>query len=94
MNKEVVKGFVVGIFAPIAAFIVYVAFFTEDSDPLGMYQKIIEIGKLSHVISLSILINLLIFLMNIKTYRDNRARGILSATIFYGLIIISLKFLM
>ena len=93
MNKEVIKGFVVGIIAPIAAFIVYVAFFTEDSDPLGMYQKIIEIGKLSHVISLSILINLLIFLMNIKTFRDNHARGILSATIFYGLIIISLKFL-
>ena len=92
MNKEVTKGFLIGIIAPIAAFVVYVAFFTEDSDPLAMYKQIIELGKLSHVISLSLLINLLVFFMNIKTFRDKQARGILSATIFYGLIIIIIKY--
>ena len=83
MNKEVAKGFFTGLIAPIAAFVVYVAFFTEDSDPTGMYKKLIEIGKLSHVISLIVLINLLIFFMNIKTNRDQQARGILLATIIY-----------
>ena len=47
MNKEVVKGFFVGVIAPIAAFVVYVAFFTEDAEPKGMYKKLVEIGKLS-----------------------------------------------
>ena len=92
MNKEVVKGFFVGVIAPIAAFVVYVAFFTEDADPKGMYKKLVEIGKLSHVISLSVLINLLIFFMDLKTYRDEQARGVLLATIFYGITIVIMKF--
>ena len=91
MNKEVAKGCFIGVIAPIAAFVVYVAFFTEGSDPIGMYKKIIAIGKFSHVVSLSVLINLLIFFMNIKTYRDQQARGILLATIFYGIIIVIIK---
>ena len=91
MNKELVRGLFTGIIAPIAAFVVYVAFCTEDSDPLLMYKQIVEIGKLSHVISLSVLINLLIFFMNIKTSRDEQARGILLATILYGITIVIIK---
>ena len=92
MNKELTKGFSIGVIAPIAAFVVYVAFFTEDSDPISMYKQLIAIGKLSHVISLSVLINLLIFFMNIKTYSDEQARGFLLATIFYGVTIAIIKF--
>jgi hypothetical protein len=92
MNKDIVKGFFIGIVAPIAAFVVYVAFFTEDSDPIGRYNEIIENGVLSEVISLSILINLLIFFMNIKTNRDEQARGILFATMLYGIAIVIIKF--
>ena len=92
MNKELIKGSFIGIIAPIAAFVVYVAFCTENSDPLAMYKQIIEIGKLSHVISLSVLINLLIFFMNINTSRDEQARGVLLATILYGIFIVIIKF--
>ena len=93
MNKQLIKGTIVGIIAPIAAFVVYVAFFTEDSDPVGMYNKIVAMDKLSHVMSLSVLINLLIFFMNIKTYRDEAARGVLFATILYGITIAIIKFI-
>ena len=91
MNREVLKGFFVGLVAPIAAFVVYVAFFTDDAAPLALYKKIVEVDKLSHVISLSLLINLLIFFMNIKTNRDEQARGILSGTLFYGIVILVIK---
>ena len=47
--------------------------------------------KISHVISLSVLINLVIFFMNLKTYRDEAARGILLATILYALSVVILK---
>ena len=93
MNKEVVKGFFVGLIAPVAAFVVYVAFCTEDSDPLAMYKQIVVIGKLTHVISLSLLINLLVFFMNLRTNRENIARGILFATICYGFTIVVIKLL-
>ena len=93
MSNDVLKGFFIGFIAPIAAFVVYVAFFTDDADPLNMYHKIVSINKLPHVMSLSVLINLLVFFMNIKTNREQQARGILSATIFYGITIAIIKFI-
>ena len=83
MNREVLKGFFVGLVAPIAAFVVYVAFFTDDAAPLAFYKKIVEVDKLSHVISLSLLINLLIFFMNIKTNRDEQARNFIRYTFLW-----------
>ena len=77
MNKQLIKGAIVGVIAPIAAFVVYVAFFTEDSDPIGMYNKLVVMDKLPEIMSLSVLINLLIFFINIKTHRDeDRKRDI------------------
>ena len=93
MNKQLIKGTIVGIIAPIAAFVVYVAFFAEDSDPVGMYNQLVAMDKLSHALSLSVLINLLLFFMNIKTHRDEVARGILLATILHGIAIAIIKFI-
>ena len=93
MNKQLIKGAIVGIIAPIAAFVVYVTFFTEDSDPEGMYNKLVVMDKLPEIMSLSVLINLLIFFINIKTNRDEAARGILLATILYGITIAIIKFI-
>ena len=92
MNKQLLKGAVIGIIAPIAAFVVYVAFFTKNADPIGMFNQLVAMNKLAHAMSLSVLINLLIFFMNIKTNRDEAARGILLATILYGITIAIIKF--
>lgn len=93
MNRESLKGMIVGVIAPVAAFVVYVAFFTDNPDPVFIYKKLISLGKLTHVISLSVLINLLIFFMNIKTHRDQQAKGILFATILYAIVVLIIKFL-
>ena len=92
MNKQLLKGAVIGIIAPIAAFVVYVAFFTKNADPIEMFNQLVAMNKLAHAMSLSVLINLLIFFMNIKTHRDEAARGILLATILYGITIAIIKF--
>ena len=84
-------GLFIGITAPIFAFIVYVAYFTENPDPMRMFNDVILINKLPHVISLSLLVNLVIFFMNIQMNKDNQARGVLLATILYGVIIVYLK---
>tara|TARA_B100000579_G_scaffold25917_1_gene18257 strand:+ start:109 stop:390 length:282 start_codon:yes stop_codon:yes gene_type:complete len=93
MNRESLKGIIVGAIAPVAAFVVYVAFFTDNPDPVFIYKKLISLGKLTHVISLSVLVNLLIFFMNIKTHRDQQAKGILYATILYAIVVLIIKFL-
>ena len=90
INQNLI-GFFVGIIAPFVAFSVFVLFYLE----LDLFLAIEEISKsekLPHIISLSLLINLLIFFMKIKTRREQAARGILGATIFYAFVIVYLKF--
>ena len=91
MNNQNFIGFFVGLIAPFVAFSVFILFVLE----LDLFQTISEISKsdkLAHIISLSLLINLVIFFMKIKTKRENAARGILGATIFYAFIVLYLKF--
>lgn len=91
MNNQNFIGFFVGLIAPFVAFSVFVLFVLE----LDLFQTISEVSKsdkLPHIISLSLLINLLIFFMKIKTKREKAARGILGATIFYAFIVLYLKF--
>ena len=92
MNKLNLIGFVVGIISPFIAFSIYVLFVME-LDLFYMINKVLESNKLPHIISLSLLVNLLIFFMKIKTNRDTAARGILGATILYGFVIVYLKFI-
>ena len=92
MNKDFLKGTLVGIIAPLVAFVVYVAFYLE-ADVLQTINKLVEINKLSHAISLSVLINLLIFFMNLRTNREMSAKGILLATLLYAFVVMIMKLL-
>ena len=90
MNKDFKKGTFAGLLAPIVAYVVYVAFYLEV-DVEQTFHAIVKMNKLSHVISLSVLINLLLFFMNLKTKRDDMAKGILFATLIYAFIVLGLK---
>ena len=90
MDKQFIKGLFVGLIAPIVAFIIYVAFYLE-ADVEQTYNSLVKMNKLTHVISLSALINLLLFFMNIKTNRDMVAKGILFATMIYAFLVLGLK---
>ena len=91
MNKDFLKGIITGIIAPIVACCVYVLFYREEELDYFI-NHLVTANNLPAIISLSLLINLLIFFMNIKTNRDNQARGILFSTILYGVVIVILKF--
>ena len=92
MNKQLIKGTIIGVVAPIIAFVIYVSYYL-NADVMDTYDSIVKINKLPHVMSLSVLINLLLFFMNIKTNRDEGAKGILLATILYGITIAIIKFI-
>tara|TARA_B100000902_G_scaffold10760_1_gene13147 strand:+ start:5961 stop:6239 length:279 start_codon:yes stop_codon:yes gene_type:complete len=92
MNKDFLKGTLVGVIAPLVAFVVYVAFYLE-ADVLQTINKLVEINKIAHVISLSVLINLLIFFMNLRTNREMSAKGILLATLLYAFVVMIMKLL-
>ena len=91
MNVKFIKGLFAGIVAPVVAFSVYVLFWLDEDLFIFIDEKITQYN-LPAIISLSLLINLLIFFMNIQTKRDDAAKGILLATMLYGVVIVFLKF--
>ena len=91
INQNII-GFFVGVIAPFVAFSVFVLFYL-DLDLFLTINEVLKSEKLPHIISLSLLINLLIFFMKIMTRREQAARGVLGATIFYAFIIVYLKFI-
>ena len=90
-SKDLWKGVFVGLVAPVVAFAVYILFYRDQSIDYFL-NKYVSISNLPSIISLSLLINLLIFFMNIQTNRDSQAKGILMSTIIYGFLIVILKF--
>jgi len=91
MNKEVAKGFSIGVFAPIIAFLIYVGFYLEVELDTAIYI-INRAGTLPHHISLSVfLTNTVLFFMQLKMYKEEVAKGILGATILYAVLVMILK---
>jgi hypothetical protein len=90
LNKDVAKGFSIGIIAPIIAFVIYVGFYLEIEIDAAI-QAIERLGTLTHHISLSVfLTNTALFFMQMKMYKDEVARGILGATIVYAVLVMIL----
>ena len=92
MNKNVTKGFSIGIIAPIITLIIYISFILEVEIDMA-FAEFERLNTLTHHISLSVfLTNILLFFMNIKTNKEEIAKGILGATIVYAFIVVMIKF--
>ena len=92
MNKNVNKGFSIGIIAPIISLIIYISFILEVEIDIA-FAEFERLNTLTHHISLSVfLTNILLFFMNLKTNKEDVAKGILGATIVYAFIVVIIKF--
>jgi len=92
MNKNVTKGFSVGVIAPIITLIIYISFILEVEIDIA-FAEFERLNTLTHHISLSVfLTNILLFFMNIKTNKEEVAKGILGATMVYAFIVVMIKF--
>jgi hypothetical protein len=90
MNKEVAKGFSMGVLAPIIAFLIYVGFYLEVELDTAI-KTINRMGTMTHHISLSVfLTNTVLFFMQMKMYKDEVAKGILGATLAYAIAVLIL----
>ena len=86
------KGAILGLILPTLAFLVY-SIVTFDGDVLALYNQLKVMGIQSHVLSLCTLLNLIPFLIFIRTNLEKSARGILMTTIFIALLVMINKFL-
>jgi amino acid permease len=87
-------GFVLGLIFPmIGLVIMYFAWFHNGNTFAAYLQTLLRQHDLgAKVLTLSLILNLIPFIFYTSKRLDYTARGILSATILYGVLIILLKF--
>lgn len=91
MKKEIVIGFLIGIFANITGVILYTYFFIKYE--LGAAIRIsIQNGSIGNIIALGAILNLFAFFILIKKGQLHRARGVVMATILAALVVLISKF--
>jgi hypothetical protein len=89
-RREIAIGFVVGLIANTVGTLLYILLFSE----LGIvdtYRAAVQQGHVGSLLALGALLNLAAFFGFLKLKRDNRARGVLMATVLTALVILFYK---
>ena len=92
MKSDLRKGVLLGIISPIILFFFVIGFYFEYDLILFINNQVNNIN-LPKIISLSLLINLVLFFVKLKFNKDEQSRGILLSTFLYGVVIVILKFI-
>jgi hypothetical protein len=90
-SNNIYTGLAVGLISPPVAFFIFCVFEFQDESTLELLRGYAGRHVLSHVISLSVIINLPLFFAFLRSNRDNSARGVIGATLVYAFIILILK---
>lgn len=92
ITKNIITGFVTGIFSTLLGMLVYIVVFSD----LGVISTLTDARQkdyLGKVISLGALLNFLPFFLFLKKGRIYHARGVLLATLVSAIVIAFYKFL-
>jgi hypothetical protein len=86
-------GFALGFLFPLLAFaLIYIFWFYDSMTLVEFFQALrLRSNLFAGVLSLSLILNLPVFFLNIWSYRYNTARGVIFATMIYGAMIVYLK---
>lgn len=87
------NGFALGFFFPLVGFLLIYLFWFYDEMSLDGFMDYLSLHRdtFSAVLSLTLILNLPVFFLNIWAHRNNSARGVIFATMIYGAIVIYLK---
>ncbi|MBU2948762.1 hypothetical protein [Zobellia uliginosa] len=90
VKKELAIGFIVGIIANTVGTLLYILLFSE----FGInetFQAAVQQGHIGSLLALGAILNLIAFFGFLRIRRDNRAKGVLIATILTALAILYYK---
>ncbi|WP_299529493.1 hypothetical protein [Ulvibacterium sp.] len=90
VKKELLIGFVVGIIANTLGTLLYILLFS-DLGIMETFYAALEQGHIGSLLALGAILNLIAFFGFLKIRRDQRAKGVLIATILTALIILYYK---
>lgn len=87
-------GVLIGVVLPIImSFALYYFVYKGGLSYWPFIEQMINIGSIGKLLSISVLPNLIIFLIAINKERLLAARGIVTSTILYAIVVIAFRFL-
>lgn len=89
-KKEVLIGFAVGVIANSIGTLLYMVLFS-DLSIVETYKAAVQQGHVGSLLALGAILNLVAFFGFLKLRRDQRARGVMIATLLTALIILYYK---
>lgn len=90
VKKELLMGFLVGIIANTIGTLAYIVLFS-DLSIMETYTAAVSQGHVGSLLALGAILNLIAFFGFLRIKRDNRAKGVLIATILTALVILYYK---
>lgn len=90
VKKEIIIGLLVGIIANTIGTVLYILIFS-DMGIQETFQAAIQQGHVGSLLALGAILNLIAFFLFLRIRRDNRAKGVLIATILTALAILYYK---
>ena len=91
--RQLLVGALVGILVPALIMVLIYAYKFSQKDFFAFLEQAIEKGVIAPIIALSLIGNLGLFFLFTSTNRLWAARGVMIATIIYGLLMLYFKFL-
>ena len=95
-NKDFIIGFFIGLACNFLGILISVIVLFKSinfSELIYFCNEVINENSLTKLISLGALINLIVFFIFLKYNHDNKAKGILAATIFAALLTVIINYL-
>lgn len=89
-KKELIIGFVVGLIANIFGTLLYILIFS-DLGIIETFKAAEKQGYLGSLLALGAILNLVAFFAFLRIRRDQRAKGVLIATLLTALVILYYK---
>lgn len=89
-KKEIVIGFIVGIIANTFGTVLYILLFS-DLGIVETFNAAVSQGHIGSLLALGAILNLVAFFAFLRIKRDQRARGVMLATLVTALIILLYK---
>jgi len=89
-KRDIVTGFIVGLIANTIGTLLYILLFSELSIT-DTWNAAVEQGHVGSLLALGAILNLLAFFGFLRIRRDNRAKGVLMATVLTALVILYYK---
>ncbi|MBA4744842.1 MAG: hypothetical protein H2058_06260 [Muricauda sp.] len=89
-KKEIIIGFIVGIIANTFGTLLYILMFS-DLGIVETFNAAIEQGHIGSLLALGAILNLVAFFGFLRIKRDQRAKGVMLATLVTALVILLYK---